>query len=120
MITIMPESEGSIIGVEFYEPVTDTDYRKVFIPEMERVLAEHGKCRLLIYIPEHFAYMTMGALWDDIKFSRAHKEEIERMCLVGEGDMFEWSLKIYAEQATDHALNFSHEQLDEAWEWIRA
>lgn len=120
MIRVMPESDGKILGIEAQDTLTHGDYKEILIPRMESIIEEFGKIRLLINVPNSVAHWTPEAMWDDIRFGRAHKDEIEKMCLVGDANMFQWSLKIYSELATDHAMNFSREQLEEAWAWIRS
>jgi hypothetical protein len=47
MFQIMPESEGEIIGLKTTGKLTDQDYQEVLIPNLEALINQYGKIRLL-------------------------------------------------------------------------
>jgi SpoIIAA-like len=96
MIQIMPESHGKIIGVKPSGKLTDRDYQEVLIPTLESLIKEHGKIRLLCLLDEGFAGMEVGAMWDDAKFFLPHKDDFEKMAIVGGPQWVKLAMKIFA------------------------
>jgi hypothetical protein len=53
------------------------------VPLFERLIAQHGKLRLLVEMQEFHGW-DVSALWQDIKFDLKHFKDIERLALLGE------------------------------------
>ena len=120
MLQIMPESEGKIIGLRVAGKLTDRDYKEILIPSLEALINQHGKVRLLCCLDEEFLGMEAGAMWDDAKFFLPHKNDFEKMAMVGGPKWMQLGLKAFAPLMQGEARVFAAEELWEAWEWIRA
>lgn len=120
MFQIMPESEGKVIGLRATGKLTDQDYREVLIPSLEALINQHGKVRLLCFMDEEFAGLEAGAMWDDARFFLHHKDDFEKMAIVGGPKWIELIMKLFAPLMKGDVKIFSGEQLSEAWKWIRA
>ena len=120
MFQIMSESEGKVIGVRATGKLTDQDYQEVLIPSLEALINQHGKVRLLCYMDDEFAGVEAGAIWDDAKFFLPHKDDLEKMAIVGGPKWIELITKLFAPLMKGDVNIFSGEQLSKAWEWIRA
>ena len=79
MIEIMTESAGNVLGVRLTGKVTDDDYETVFIPALEKKIAEHGKARIVYYMDSEFEGWNVGAMWDDAKFGLKHRNDFEKI-----------------------------------------
>jgi SpoIIAA-like len=119
MFQVMPESEGKIIGLKASGKLTDHDYQEVLIPNLEAVIRQHGKFRLLCFIDEKFEGLEAGALWEDAKFFLAHKDNFEKMAVAGGPKWIELIMKLFAPLMQGDVKTFPGEQLSKAWEWIR-
>ncbi len=53
-----------------------------FTPELDSLIERNGKIRLLFEMI-HFEGWTLGAAWEDLKFSCKHFSDIERIAVVG-------------------------------------
>lgn len=120
MFQIMSESEGKIIGVRATGKLTDQDYQEVLIPNLEALINQHGKIRLLCFMDEEFAGLEPGALWDDAKFFLPHKDDFEKMAIVGGPKWIELIMKLFAPLMQGEVKTFPTNQLPNAWEWIRS
>jgi SpoIIAA-like len=120
MVQIMPESDGKIIGVRASGKLTDQDYHDVLIPALEALINQHGKIRLVCFLDEEFAGMEAGALWDDAKFFLPHRDDFEKMALVGGPQWVKVAMKVFAPLMQGDTKVFDGGQLSEAWKWIRA
>jgi hypothetical protein len=92
---------------EFYERLA---------PEVEKMIAEHGKLRILM-IMHDFHGWTAGALWEDIKFEFKHARDIEKLAMVGESK-WEKGMAAFCKPFTKAKIRyFDQTQLDEARKW---
>lgn len=120
MVKIMPESEGKIIGLRTTGKLTDQDYQEVLIPNLETLINQHGKIRLLWFMDEEFTGLEAGAMWDDAKFFLPHKDDFEKMAIVGGPKWIELIVKLFAPLMTGDVETFSWDQLPKAWNWIKS
>jgi hypothetical protein len=81
-VELVQEAGGQVLRVRITEELAQGDYA-LFVPEIERLIAQYGKVRLLVEMV-NFRGWTAGALWQDIKFDVKHFRDIERLALVGE------------------------------------
>jgi hypothetical protein len=116
---IMPESEGKIIGLRATGKLTDHDYQEVLIPTLEPLIDKQDKIRLLCFMDEEFAGIEAGAIWDDAKFFFPHKDDFEKMAVVGGPKWIKLIMKLFGPLMKGEMKTFSTDQLSEAWAWIR-
>jgi SpoIIAA-like len=87
------------------------------VPELERLIRQHGKIRVLVQMHEFHGW-TMGALWEDIKFDLKHFAHIERLALVGDSK-WEAGMAAFCRPFTTAAIRFFYApKADEAHQWI--
>ena len=120
MIEILPESGGNILAVRAGKKLTDADYKDTFIPAMEGVIKQHGKARLLFDCGDNFEGWEPRAAWDDAKYGIKHRNDFEKIAVVGAGRWIEWATKLDAHLMGIEVKLFPKGDLDEAWEWIKA
>lgn len=120
MVKVLPESEGNILGIQASGKLTSKDYEEVMIPKLEELISKYGKTRFLCYLDDSFAGMEMGAMVDDARFFFKHKNELEKLAVVGAARWIEVMTKLFAHLMEGEVKTFSSEQLDAAWEWIKA
>lgn len=92
------------------------DY-ELFIPEVERLIKQEGKIRLLFDM-QNFHGWEAGALWEDIKFDLKHFSDIERLAMIGDKKWEEWMAMFCIPFTTAEIRYFDHEQMAEAERWI--
>lgn len=81
-VALHEEAGGKILVIALSGKLAKEDYAH-FAPEVERLVREHGRLRLLVKMHDFHGW-TAGALWEDIKFDWKHFRDIERLALVGE------------------------------------
>ena len=119
MFYIMPESQGNIMGLRATGRLTDQDYQEVLLPSLENLLKQHGKIRLLCFLDENFAGLEPGAMWEDAKFFLPHRNDFEKMAIVGGPKWIEVIMKLFAPLMAGEMKTFPPEQLSEAWQWLK-
>ena len=120
MFEIMANSEGKILGVRATSKLTNRDYREVFTPTLEELFQKYGKIRLLFYMDENFAGWEMGALWEDTKLDVKHKDDFEKVAVVGGPKWVRWFMKLISPLVSAEVKNFPQDQVAAAWEWLQA
>ena len=119
MITVMPESEGNVLGVQASGLLTASDYRDVFIPKLEREIAAHGKLRVLFYMDEAFDGWDAAAAWANTKLDFRHAGDFDKIAMIGAPRWEEVCIEMASHLMRGEMRTFKPDQLDEAWQWVR-
>lgn len=119
MIRILAESNNNVLGVQASAKLTDSDYRKIWIPELEKIISDYGTVRALLYMDETFEGWEASALWDDAQFGLQHANEFDKIAIVGGPDWVAWSVKLLGHFIKGEIRTFPSDQLDEAWSWVK-
>jgi hypothetical protein len=113
------ESQGKVLWLRARGKLSRADYQEVLIPRLEAVLKEHGKARLLFHLAPDFACWELGALWDDLVFDLKHKDDFEKLAVVGAARWADAAVKIFSRFMSGEVKTMLEEQLAEAWEWLQ-
>ncbi len=119
MLEIMPESQGKVLWVRARGKLSDQDYQEVFIPRMEAIIKEHGQIRLLFHLAADFEGWELGALWEDLKLDLRHRQDFEKIAVVGAPRWADMVVKLFARFMAGEVRTFLLDHLAEAWEWVR-
>ena len=84
------------MGLRATGKLTDQDYKEVLLPSLAALIKQHGKIRLLCFLDEEFVGLEPGAMWEDAKFFFPHKNDFEKMAIVGAPKWVERLMKIFA------------------------
>ncbi|WP_320007447.1 STAS/SEC14 domain-containing protein [Maridesulfovibrio sp.] len=118
MITIMKESSGAMLAVTASETVTGEDYTEIWIPALQKVISEHGKCKALLYMDENFKDWDLKAMWEDAKFGMAHRNDFEKLAVVGGPSWSEWGTRVAGILSSGEVKTYSADKLQEALKWV--
>ncbi|HVR84090.1 MAG TPA: STAS/SEC14 domain-containing protein [Planctomycetota bacterium] len=92
------------------------DYHQ-FVPEFERLLALHGKVRILLQMVEFHGW-TPGAFWEDLKFDFRHFNHLDRIAMVGD-KRWEKAMSFFCRPFTTATIRwFEYDELDQARAWL--
>lgn len=120
MIEVSPSSEGNVLVLKATGKLTDRDYKEVLIPRLQALIAAHGKARLLLDMGDEFHGWEPAALWDDARFGLAHRNDFEKMAVVGAPAWVDWGLRVGALIMSGELRSFAARERDQALEWVRA
>ena len=120
MIEILPQSEGKTLGVRLTGKVTDEDYEKVFLPALDELIQKYGKASCVYFMDEDFEGWKLGAMWDDASFGMKHRNDFEKIAVVGGPKWAEWATKVAAHLMSCEVKTYTGDQLDDAWSWTKA
>jgi len=120
MIEVLPESQYNILGVKGIGKLTDLDYKTILVPRLEAMIKDYQKVRCLFLMTEEFHGWELGAAWDDAKFGVQHRNDSEKVAVVGGPRWVEWATKLGALIMSGEVKTFSSGQLEEAWDWVKS
>ncbi|MCA9238852.1 MAG: STAS/SEC14 domain-containing protein [Planctomycetales bacterium] len=109
-------STGKLLHVRVEGTLTKASY-EAFTPLAEKLIAEHGKIRVLFEMHDFHGW-TAGALWEDLKFDYKHFGDIEKLAIVGETKWQE-GMATFCKPFTSAAIKyFDDAEVDEAQRWV--
>ena len=114
MIAILPESEGNVLVVRATQKLTKRDYEDVFIPKLDQLIQQHGKIRVVMYLDSSFEGWELGAMWDDATFGLKHRNDFERVAVVGGARWLGWATKLSSHLMEGQLRNYDASSLQEA------
>jgi hypothetical protein len=109
---------GKLLDVHVSGKLAKDDYKE-FVPEVDRLIEQHGKIRVLLKMTD-FRGWNAGALWEDIKFDLKHFSDIERVAMVGEKKWQKGMSQFCQPFTTAKIRYFDRSKIDEAREWAEA
>jgi hypothetical protein len=115
-IQLNEKNEGKTVAAHVSGKLTKADYEH-FVPEFDRLVALHGKLRVLFDMTGFHGW-TAGALWEDTKFATRHFADIERLAVVGE-KKWQQGMATFCQPFTKATVKyFDHADAAEASEWL--
>lgn len=115
-VEIVERNNGKILVVRATGRLDQQDYEK-FTPEVERLIKQHDKIRVLLETHDFHGW-DAGALWEDIKFDVHHFNDVERLAIIGE-KKWEKGMALFCKPFTTAKVRFfEHDQVTEAQAWI--
>jgi hypothetical protein len=78
-VELVESFDGKVVTVRASDKLTREDYEH-FVPVFERLIAQHGKIRVLFDLHDFHGWKA-GALWEDMKFDVKHFRDIERLAI---------------------------------------
>ncbi len=116
-VQVEAAESDKFIKVHVSGKLTKEDYAH-FVPEVERLIEQHGKIRILFEMHDFHGWHA-GALWEDVKFDLKHFNDIERLAMVGETRWQEGMSTFCRPFTTAKIKYFTHEHMDEARSWLQ-
>jgi hypothetical protein len=116
-VQVAAAESGKFVDVHVSGKLTKEDYEH-FVPELERLIAQHGKLRILFEMHDFHGWQA-GALWADVKFDLKHFNDIERLAMVGE-TRWQAGMSAFCRPFTTAKIKyFTHEHIAEARTWLQ-
>lgn len=119
MITIRPETEGSTLVIEAAGKLTTKDYEETFIPKLNELIQKHGKIKIVFYLNETFDGWELEAMWDDAKFGLRHRDDFERIALVGGPRWVAWLTRLSSNFLHCELKVYDGAAMKEAVDWAK-
>ncbi|MGK2872780.1 MAG: STAS/SEC14 domain-containing protein [Alphaproteobacteria bacterium] len=115
-IQLNEENDGKLLVVHVSGTLVKADYAQ-FFPEIERLIRQHGKLRMLFDMTGFHGW-DAGAAWEDFKFGIEHYADIERLAMVGE-KKWQHGMATFCKPFTKATIRyFDHANAAEARKWL--
>lgn len=120
MIELIDENEGNLLAVRARGKLTEDDYAGVLIPYVESTLQRAGKVRALFCMDKTFQGWSMRAAWANTRLVLRHRADFEKIAMIG-APAWEVCCAKFANLVVRGRIKaFGHENMHDAWEWLRA
>jgi hypothetical protein len=120
MIELVLESQGKVLGIKVRKILSKQDYTDVLVPHLDYIVQEYGTARLLFSIEGNVQAVVHNSLWEPAGFGHKHKDDIEKLAVVGEALWTEWGQTLAAYLTKSEVKTFSQGEWEKAWLWIIA
>jgi hypothetical protein len=120
MVEILPESEGNVLGIRVSGKLTLEDYKEILIPEVNKILKNHDKLRILTLVDETFRGRELRAIPENLKFGIKNRKRIEKSAVVADSKLIRTLAKVGSYFMRGPVKTFPEKKLDAAWTWIKA
>ena len=120
MITELPQSEGSVLGIEIAGKVS-VEEREKWIAIFDAALEEHEKISALFVLGEQASW-GVEAGFDDIKWILTHLNRIHRIAFVTDSKTWQWLIAIdspFAKMAGIGEKHFESSEIEAAWAFVK-
>ena len=115
-VDLAADSSSNVVRVTVSGKLTTEDY-ELFVPEVERLIEEYGKIRIL-FVMDEFHGWKVGAMWEDLKFGIKHFHDIERIAMIGD-KAWEHGMATFCRPFTPAKIRyFEKDQQDQARQWL--
>lgn len=115
-LQLTEENGGKSVVVHVSGKLVKADYEH-FVPEIERLVRQHGKLRLLFEMTDFHGW-EVSAAWEDFKFGIEHFADIERLAMVGE-NKWQQGMAIFCKPFTKAEVRyFEHSDAAAARAWL--
>ena len=115
MLTIEKRPDG-VLNIFADGQLTTDDYTD-FVPRFEQ-LAQEGPSPMRIELGPDFSGWSVAALWRDLKFDYAHREQFGRMAVVGDKRWEKWGAELSNPFFPGEMRFFERGREAEAEEWL--
>ncbi len=116
MIEIQDKSAGNFLWLKLTGKLKDEDYKQI-IPQLEEIIEAQGKVHILLEL-EDFHGWDVHAAWDDFRFVVKHRNDIERVALVGDKKWQEWMARLGRPFVRAQQQYFDKSQIADACSWL--
>ena len=107
---------GSVFRIVINGKLYKEDYDEM-VPQLEWQIATTGRIHLLIELAS-FQGLTLGAVWEDIRFAAKHYSDIGKLAVIGRGMPWErgmTALKTLCTRAQVRFFDNADRQRAESW-----
>lgn len=120
MMDIMDASEGNVVGIRATGKLTVDDYDRVLSPRLDATAREFGTVRALFYMDADFRGWDASAAWANTRLDMRHRGDLEKVAIVGAPRWEVWCARFAGLLMRGELRTFGSDELQAAWDWIRA
>ncbi|MGA1621965.1 MAG: STAS/SEC14 domain-containing protein [Synechocystis sp.] len=119
MITKLPESHDSVLGVKITGKVSEAEELE-WIAHFDNLVEQYGKVSGLVILGEQ-AHWGVKAGYEDLKWLITHWDKLNRIAIVSDSMVWKWLVAIdspFAKLFGIKEKHFEGSDIDAAWAWV--
>jgi hypothetical protein len=120
MIRILEDLPPNVIGVELSGRVTEDDYAKTLVPQIEEKQRQFDKVRLLYVAGNEFDGYSAGALWEDTKVAFKRPMSWEKIAVVTDEEWLRRAIRFFSWIVPGEVNVYSLADRERGQDWIAA
>jgi len=117
-VSILPQSEGNIIGIDAVGKVYPEDYKELLRPTFLKTIDEYGSIRLLFRADKFRGWSNPLSLLQDAKTMFKVRRHLDKVATVTSPGWKQRLTRISAPFIRGEARAFNLEDEDKAWQWL--
>lgn len=120
MINELPESEGSVLGVEITSKVT-LEEEKEWVERFDKAIEEHGEVSALVVLGEDAGFGIKAGI-EDLKWILKNLKKLNKIAVVSESKVWKWLIALDSPFASLVGISEKHFEPSEiagAWSWVK-
>jgi len=121
MYTILPRSQGAVLGVEVTGKV-DITQEQALIAKAEELIEEHGKINVLVVLGDHVG-VSFEAAKADIKWVLANMQHLSKIAIVTDSKLLAALIAVdatFAKMVGIEEKHYDKADIETAWHWIES
>jgi len=115
-VEVQKTETNNVVEIHLSGKLTKEDYSH-FVPEMEALIQEWGKIRVLMVMKDFHGW-SLAATWEDLKFDFKHYADIERIAMVGDKKWQKGMATVCKPFTKAKIRYFGEDEMSGAHEWI--
>lgn len=119
MIEIGHSPAENLVTIRASGKLTKQDYDQA-LPELEQAIRASGGALNAVIVVDRLKGWELEALWKDLQFDMRHYGDFERIAVVGNLPLQDWSAAAASAVTNAEVETFTVDQLDRAREWAIA
>jgi SpoIIAA-like len=119
MLELMTGSDDHVVAVRAWGVLTEDDYQRVLVPQLERTLEAARRIRVLFLIDETFRGWNLRAAWLNTRLDLRHRRDFEKVAIVGAPTWERWCAELAGLLIAGEIKTFSRDESSAAWIWLR-
>lgn len=118
MYELLPESQGTLVGMRISDNLSTQDLEAV-ANDLQPFIQANQHFNVLILMDNFRGWESISAALKDLKIDMQANQYIDRIAMVGQTEWEEWLAWFSKAFVRGELKYFERDQLDEAWAWAR-
>jgi hypothetical protein len=119
MLQVINDLPPHVVGTRANGEVTRSDMETVLVPKIQELVNRQGEINYFLVLETSVQNFTLAAWWDDFKLGLKNFAKWKRIAIVTDQKGVKRFTDIFRFVVPGKSHGFSHNQLEEAKEWVR-
>ncbi|GAC33123.1 SpoIIAA family protein [Paraglaciecola polaris] len=120
MITLLPQSEGRVIGIQVSGKIDKAEEQK-WIDTFNKLIAKHQQINVLISLVGDID-VGVEVAYEDLSWTLHHLSNMNKLAFVSSSRVLKWLVAVdspFAKLVGIDEKYFTPQELQDAWSWVK-